>query len=70
MISYITLSTSIYDKEREADAWLGRSTGAHGAGIGKEMRETVALSEPVGVKEKCKRYWPFKGRFPWQNEWL
>jgi hypothetical protein len=35
---------------------LVRLTGAYGAGIGEENRETVALSEPIGVKEQCKRY--------------
>lgn len=68
MISYINFSTSIY-KEREADAWLGRSTVAHGAGIGEEKRETVALCEPVGVVEKCKRYWTSKGSFS-MAEWM
>jgi hypothetical protein len=63
MISYIAFNISIYNQEREADTWLVRPTGAHGADIGKEKRETVALSEPIGVKEQCKGYWPSKGPF-------
>jgi hypothetical protein len=63
MISYISFNTSIYSQEREADAWLGRPPGALSAGFRKEKRETVVLSEPIGVQEQCKRYWPSKGPF-------